>query len=65
MALFFDPEIQRHKKRGIIGDDFQLIAAQTLFFPDGIPVDVIFFGTLENFDKSRDKGGKPKKKYST
>lgn len=37
MNLFFEPEIRDRKKQGRIGEDFKLIAAQALFFPDGKP----------------------------
>lgn len=33
--LFFDPEITRRKKEKTIKDDFQLLAAQVIFFPNG------------------------------
>ena len=37
MNLFFEPEIRDRKKQGLIGEDFKLLAAQALFFPDGKP----------------------------
>ncbi len=35
--LFFNPEIERRKHLNILPDDFILIAAQAIFFPDGRP----------------------------
>lgn len=37
MELFFAPEIARRKAAQLIKEDFQLHAAQALFFPDGRP----------------------------
>jgi hypothetical protein len=35
--LFFNPEIAKRKEQNLIPDDFTLIAAQALLFPDGRP----------------------------
>lgn len=35
--LFFNPEIAKRKEQNLISDDFTLLAAQALLFPDGRP----------------------------
>lgn len=37
MDLFFNPEIESRKQLNILPDNFVLIAAQAIFFPDGQP----------------------------
>jgi hypothetical protein len=37
MDLFFNPEIIRRKKQNLLPENFTLLAAQAIFFPDGRP----------------------------
>ena len=37
MELFYNPEINKRKGLGLLNDDFQLLAAQVIFFSDGKP----------------------------
>ncbi|MCH5598628.1 hypothetical protein [Niabella ginsengisoli] len=37
MDLFFNPEIERRKQLNTLPENFMLIAAQAIFFPDGRP----------------------------
>ncbi|HMK17149.1 MAG TPA: hypothetical protein VK492_03035 [Chitinophagaceae bacterium] len=37
MDLFFNPEINRRKEQNLLPENFTLLAAQAIFFPDGRP----------------------------
>lgn len=37
LDLFFNPEIERRRKQNLLPNNFVLIAAQAIFFPDGKP----------------------------